>query len=110
MENDKYQVFIDPAANDRMYEHMKFLARVNVPAANRLLDGLLSDIGSLESMPFRNPVYNRPYLPPDKYRYMISNKRYRIVYQIDGRYVYVDDIQDIRQADDKNLIDGGTNE
>ena len=104
MGNEEYQVIIDPAANDRMYEHFEFLARVNVAAANRLLDGFLSDIESLESLPYRNPVYNRPYLPPDKYRSMISNKRYRIVYQVDDCYVYVDDIQDIRQADDKNLI------
>ena len=39
-----------------------------------------------------------------KYRYMISCKRYRIVYQIDGNNVYVDDIQDCRQDDDKRII------
>ena len=61
MENDKYQVIIDPAASDKIYEHFEFLARVNFDAANRLLDKLLSDIRSLESLPFRNPVYNRPY-------------------------------------------------
>jgi len=105
MGNDKvYHVIIDPAANDRMYDHFEFLARMSVPAANKLLDNLITDIMSLESMPFRNPVYNRPYLQPDKYRYMISNKRYRIVYQVDGNFVYVDDIQDMRQADDKNLV------
>jgi len=105
MENEEkvYQVIIDPAANDRMYEHFEFLARVSVTAANNLLAGLLSDINSLKKLPFRNPIYNRPYLPIGKYRYMMSNKRYRIVYQIDGGFVFVDDIQDCRQADDKNL-------
>jgi plasmid stabilization system protein ParE len=101
MENDKYQVIIDPAANSKMYEHFEFLARANVDAAYRLLDSLLSDIKSLESMPFRNPVYNRPYLPVGKYRYMISNKRYHIVYQICDSFVFVDDIQDSRQSDDR---------
>jgi len=101
MENDKYQVIIDPSASDKLYEHFEFLARVNVDAANRLLDKLLSDIRSLESMPFRNPVYNRPYLPIGKYRYMISNKRYHIVYQISDSFVFVDDILDSRQVDDK---------
>ena len=99
-----FHIIIDPTAENRMYEHFEFLARINVTAANNLLDGLLSDIGSLENLPYRNPVYNRPYLPPDKYRYMISNKRYRIVYQVDSYFVYVDDIQDMRQSDDKNLI------
>jgi len=102
-ENKIYDVIVDPAANDRMYEHFEFLARVSVDAANNLLDSLLNDIRSLERMPFRNPIYNRPYLPTGKYRYMMSNKRYRIVYQIDGDFVFVDDIQDCRQADDKNI-------
>ncbi|MCL2463309.1 MAG: hypothetical protein FWF44_11630 [Defluviitaleaceae bacterium] len=70
----------------------------------RPLDGLLADIKSLEKFPFRNPVYNRPYLPIGKYRNMISAERYRIVYQVDGNFVFVDDIQDCRQADDKNII------
>jgi len=35
---------------------------------------------------------------------MISAERYRIVYQVDGNFVFVDDIQDCRQADDKNII------
>ena len=58
-EEKVYQIIIDPAANDRMYEHFEFLARVSVTAANKLLNGLLSDINSLEKLPFRNPVYNQ---------------------------------------------------
>ena len=103
-EEKVYQVIVDPAANDRMYEHFEFLARVSVSAANRLLEGLLMDARSLETYPFRNPLYNRPYLPAGKYRYMVSNKRYRIIYQIDGDFVFVDDIQDCRQDEDKNIV------
>lgn len=58
-----YQVIIAANANDRMYDHFEFFARVNVNAANRLLDGLLKDIRNLRTDPFRYPVYNRPYLP-----------------------------------------------
>jgi plasmid stabilization system protein ParE len=103
--NEKvYRVIIASDANGRMYEHFEFLARVNVNAANRLLDGLLKDIRNLRTEPFRYPVYNRPYLPVGKYRYILSNKRYRIVYQIIGNQVFVDDIQDCRQDDDKNIL------
>lgn len=100
----EYTVIIDPGANDRMAEHMEFLARVSEDAANQLLDEMMAGIRSLKIMPFRNPVYNRPYLPMDKYRYLIFGKRYRIVYQIDGDYVFVDDIQDCRQDDDKSVL------
>jgi len=100
MENEGvvYRVAISPSANDRMAEHFEFLARVSGDAANKLLNGLTDDILSLNSMPFRNPVYDRPYVPPLKYRYMMSNKRYRIIYQIVGETVFVDDIQDCRQS------------
>jgi len=99
-----YQFIVSPDANDRMAAHFEFLARVSENAADRLLDGLMKDIRSLAKMPLRNPVYDRPYVQPLKYRYMVSNKRYRIVYQIAGDIVFVDDIQDCRQDDDKNLI------
>ncbi|MBP7332156.1 MAG: type II toxin-antitoxin system RelE/ParE family toxin [Firmicutes bacterium] len=103
--NEKvYQVIISSGANDRMFDHFESLARVNVDAANRLLDGLLKDIRNLRTNPFRYPAYNRPYLPVGKYHYILSNKRYRIVYQVNGNQVFVDDIQDCRQGDDKSVL------
>jgi hypothetical protein len=35
---------------------------------------------------------------------MISAKLYRIAYQVINDTIYVDDVQDCRQAGDKNLI------
>jgi len=40
----KYTVIVDPAVNDRMYEHFEFLARVSESAAERLLNQLVDDI------------------------------------------------------------------
>jgi mRNA-degrading endonuclease RelE of RelBE toxin-antitoxin system len=99
-----YNVVVDPAANDRMYDHFEFLAKVSETAAEKLLDGLVADVRSLECMPYRNPLYNRPYLKSGKYRYMMSCSRYRIVYQIDENTVFVDDIQDCRQSDKNSLL------
>jgi len=103
-EEHEYQVIVDPAANDRMFDHFEFLSRVSEPAADRLLDTLVNDIYSLEFMPHRNPIYDRPYLTKGKYRYMISSERYRIVYQIEDAFVFVDDIQDCRQDDSYSLV------
>ena len=100
----EYLVIFDPAANDRMYEHFEFMARVSEDAAENLLDDLLLSIKSLKKMPQRNPVYDRPYFRNGKYRYLISCDRYRIVYQIEENIVYVDDIQDCRQSDINNLL------
>jgi plasmid stabilization system protein ParE len=103
-ERAAYHVIIVPAANDRMYDHFEFLARVSARAAEKLLQGLVVDIRSLVRMPYRNPVYDQPYLPNGKYRYMMSCDRYRIVYQIEENTVFVDDIQDCRQSDKSSLL------
>ena len=103
-EGKVYKIVIDPTANDRMYDHFEFLARVSEIAAEKLLVRLVADIRSLEYMPYRNPVYNRPYLKGGKYRYMMSGGRYRIVYQIEEDAVFVEDIQDCRQSDSNSLF------
>jgi mRNA-degrading endonuclease RelE of RelBE toxin-antitoxin system len=79
-----------------MHEHFLFLARIHENAARRLLAAFMKDIGSLASKPWAYPVYDRPFLPQGKYRYRLSGKRYRIVYQIVDDTMYVDD--------DENLI------
>ena len=103
-ERESYQVFISQAANDRMYDHFEFLARVNEVAAERLLVDLVADIHSLAEMPHRNPAYDRPYLKEGKYRYMVSCSRYRLVYQIVKNTVFLEDIQDCRQSEDSSLV------
>ena len=100
----EYFVIIAPAVNDRVAEHIEFLARVSEKTAKRLLNEMIAGVRSLKTLPYRNPLYNRPYLPLDKYRYLIVFNRFRIVYQIDGDYVFVDDIQDCRQDDDKSIL------
>jgi len=100
----KYHVLVSPSANDRMFDHFLFLAQVNENAARNLLNRLIKDIQSLEYMPQRNPYLDRPYLEQRKYKYKLSYRRYRIVYQIVNNNVFVEDIQDCRQDDDKNLL------
>jgi plasmid stabilization system protein ParE len=95
----KYSVKISPAANDKMYLHFEFLSRISKDAAERLLEILVADIKSLERFPLRNPLYEPWPLKAGKYRYMLSAKRYRIVYQVLDNQIFVDDIQDCRRND-----------
>ena len=100
----EYTVVVDPAVNDRMYDHFEFLAKVSESAAERLLDNLVEDMYSLKHLPYRNPVFNRPFLKIGKYRYMVSCEKYLIVYQIVDDIVFVDDILDSRQTENKSLL------
>jgi mRNA-degrading endonuclease RelE of RelBE toxin-antitoxin system len=77
---------------------------VSEKAAHNLLSKLIKDIQSLELNPQINPYFDRPYIEQGKYRYKLSYHRYRIVYQIIKDCVFVDDIQDCRQDDDKSLL------
>ena len=103
----KYEVSIDPAVNDRMLEHVRFLAKVSIPAAKRLCDSLEKAIDELKDNPNSYPLYTMhdvQNFENIELRYKLCSKRYRIVYEISGNNVYVYDIQDCRQHINKNLI------
>jgi mRNA-degrading endonuclease RelE of RelBE toxin-antitoxin system len=100
----KYNIRVAPAVNDRIAAHFEFLAMVSENAAHELLEELIKDIKLLETNPQINPYLDRPYIEHGKYRYKLSYGRYRIVYQIVNDTVFVDDIQDCRQDDDKSLL------
>ncbi|GHT67596.1 hypothetical protein FACS1894110_13390 [Spirochaetia bacterium] len=101
-----YEVRISSVAYDDLNNHFHFLARVSESAAERLKAGILKDIRSLKEMPYRTPAYNRPYLPPGKYRYLLSARRYRIVYQINDDTINVDYIEDCRQNNETSRPGG----
>ena len=99
-----FTVKVGHAANDRMCEHFEFLARVSEAAAIKLIEELVSDIRSLERTPLRCPMFERAGIKKGKYRFLIAAKRYRVVYQVIGDTVFVDDIQDCRQDADKDKV------
>ena len=104
MPNHKFTVSVDPAAYDKMFAHIRFLARVSVPAAGRLYDALEEAINALQTNPEGYPLYVQQKQLDALLRYKLCDKRYRIVFEIIGNAVYVYDIQDCRQDTDKNLV------
>lgn len=61
------------------------------------MDRILSDIVSLEKIPERYPVYENQFISENRYRKMVSGKRYLVIYEISEDTVYVDYILDCRQ-------------
>jgi len=107
MQISKYDVSIDPVVNDRMLEHVRFLAKVSIPAAERLYESIKEAITELKDYPKSNPLYtmhDAQNFENIELRYKLCGKRYRIVYEISGNNVYVYDIQDCRQDSNYNLI------
>jgi len=104
MPKREYAVYVDSAASDRMVMHVRFLAQVSVSAAGRLYDALEKAIDSLKHNPTICPPYIPKFTTNAELRYKLCAKRYRIVFEIIGKAVYVYDIQDCRQDTDKNLV------
>ena len=97
MAKTEYYVSVSDAALAMLDSHINFLARVSVSATLRLMDEVLDEIASLSENPQRFPVYDNEFIPHNRYRRMLSNKRYLVIYEIDGKNVFVDYIIDCRQ-------------
>ena len=92
-----YQVIISERAKQNLLLHVRFLAQISKPAAQRLRKRLIEEIRSLEQMPHRYPFLNVEFIPPNKYHKMYVENNYLVLYQIRDNIVYVDWIVDCRQ-------------
>ena len=91
-----YNVIISDRAADMLIEHVRFLARTSLRAAEELRKGITASATSLKSFPERNPRLSDPALPSDKYYKMITNKRYLLIYQIKNETIFIEYIVDCR--------------
>jgi len=104
MPKSKHSVSVDIAVKSKMASHARFLANVSVSAAKRLRNTYYSALKSLEVNPERCPIYYPNSDIKEELRFLLFSKKYRIVFEIVDKEVYVYDVQDARQDTDKNLI------
>ncbi len=94
--NKPYTVKITETAWEMLISHARFLANVNIPAANRLIDTFVEITDSLAAMPERNPWLEHDAIPFQKYRKLLFGKHYMALYQIREKNVYVTAVMDCR--------------
>lgn len=97
MTYDQYKVFVSEQAIRMLKLNIAFIAEVNVEASSKLKKAIMDGIRSLEYMPKHYPFFNEEYMLPNKYRKMVINKYYFILYQIQDDVVNVDYILDCRK-------------
>ena len=99
MENrlESFAVIVSSKAKQMLVEHSAFLAEVSLDAALRLADEFEKAALSLESLPFRCPWLKNEYIPANKYRFLVFEKYYMLLYQVVDKNVYVDYVLDCRQ-------------
>jgi plasmid stabilization system protein ParE len=76
----KYDVSVSDAALSMLDSHIEFLARVSSGAATKLMNEILVDIASLSENPQRFPAYQNQFISDNRYRRMLSAKRYLVLY------------------------------
>lgn len=80
-----------------MNSHVRFLANTSKKAAESVAGRFVSEIRSLESMPFRYPFFEAEFIPPNKYHKLFVENNYLILYQVKDDTVYVDYVLDCRK-------------
>ena len=92
-----YRVAVSPRAAQMLASHAAFLAGVSRAAADRLVKEFNASANSLTQMPNRCPWFVSDYVPGYKYRYLIFEKRYFMIYQVIDDAVYIEYVIDCRQ-------------
>jgi plasmid stabilization system protein ParE len=97
IETDQYEVYVQDDAKLMLFEHAEFLARVNIDAAERLYAAVYTVFRSLETFPYRCPIYETENTEAIYRRFIVD--RYAILYTIDEpeRRVWIEYILDLRR-------------
>lgn len=93
----RYHVIISERAREMLLQHARFLAQVTTQAADKLRMDVVEAAKSLQEFPERGSWLTDPILPANKYRKMLVDKGYLLIYQIKNDTVYIDYIVDCRQ-------------
>ena len=91
-----YTVKIQTPAADMLIDHVRFLAQVNIQAAERLVNEFKIKSKTLDHMPERCPWLSGYSIPEKKYRKLIFENHYMLIFQVKGDYVYIDAMIDCR--------------
>jgi hypothetical protein len=99
MKNDdiKYQVIVSERAAEMLVSHIRFVARVSQQAAEDLRKKIIESAKTLEELPERGSWLIDPNLPRNKYRKLVVESRYMLIYQVKDCIVYIDSIIDCRR-------------
>ncbi|WP_041570800.1 type II toxin-antitoxin system RelE/ParE family toxin [Candidatus Desulforudis audaxviator] len=93
----RYHVIISERAGEALVQHVRFLAQVSAQAADKLRTDIVEAAKSLQEFPERGSWLTDPLLLANKYRKLLVDKRYLLIYQIKDDAVYIDYIVDCRQ-------------
>ena len=93
----EYEVTVSERAAGMLTAHAAFLAQSSPAAAEHLIAAFETAANSLREMPRRCPVLQGDYIPANRYRALLFEKRYLLIFQIMEEHVFIDYVIDGRQ-------------
>ena len=93
----EYQVIVSDRAAEMLVSHIRFVAQVSRQAADDLRNEFIKTAKTLETLPERGSWLTDPRLPINKYRKLVVENRYMLIYQVKDNTVYIDSIIDCRR-------------
>ena len=92
-----YQLVISKRAASQLNEHTAFAARLEERLAQRLIQSFQEAAISLKHMPYRMPFLISDTIPDKKYRKMLFEKYYLLLYKVEDDTVYIEYVLEGRQ-------------
>ena len=92
-----YRVIVSDRAAEMLVSHIRFVAQVSRQAADDLRKEFIKTAKTLEALPERGSWLADPRLPINKYRKLVVENRYMLIYQVKDNTVYIDSIIDCRR-------------
>ena len=97
MTQNKYKVIVSEKATRMLVEYAVSLADVSPKAAERLVESFERAAESLSAMPLRCARLRGDYIPHNKYRFLVFEKQYLIIFQVVDDTVYADYVVNTKQ-------------
>ena len=91
-----YQVIVSKRAAQQLVELAAFAAGLEERIGYQLIEDFRKAADSLQRFPYRNPILRSEVFTAEKYRKMVFDKWYLLIYQIKGESVYIEYIIDGR--------------
>lgn len=92
----KFQVFFTENAFAEADQHVSFLANVSSTAASSLAHEFAKLESDLSEMPFSHPIV--PFPGRGDYHKLVIDRRYVVIYKVEGDRVFVETIIDARSS------------
>ena len=101
---EKHRILLASRVKTQLLNHSRFLTNVSIPAAKRFRDAFKETLRRLEDNPFQFPEEDEIFLPGKTYRKALFEGRYKALFRIEGKIVWIYAVIDCRQQNNPETV------